>query len=39
MAAAGGYDFAAVAGRIVDLGQERWAGRIRRRLAPGDLPR
>src|ERR1700690_3169384 len=37
MAAAGGYDFAAVAGRIVDLGQERWAGRIRRRLAPGDL--
>jgi D-alanine-D-alanine ligase len=39
MAAAGGYDFAAVAARIVDLGRERWTGRVRRRLVPGDLPR
>jgi D-alanine-D-alanine ligase len=39
MAAAGGYDFGALSGRIVDLGQERWAGRVRRRLVPGDLPR
>jgi D-alanine-D-alanine ligase len=39
MAAAGGYDFATLAGRIVELGLERWAGRVRRRLAPGDLPR
>ncbi len=39
MAAAGGYDFAAVAARIVDLGLERWTGRIRRRLVPADLPR
>ena len=39
MAAAGGYDFAAVAGRIVELGLERWSARVRRRLVPGDLPR
>ncbi len=39
MAAAGGYDFARLAGRIVDLGLERWSGRVRRRLVPGDLPR
>ena len=39
MAAAGGYDFAALAGRIVELGLERWQGRVRRRLVPGDLPR
>jgi D-alanine-D-alanine ligase len=39
MAAAGGYDFAALAGRIVELGLERWSGRVRRRLVPGDLPR
>ncbi|HLY13921.1 MAG TPA: D-alanine--D-alanine ligase family protein [Candidatus Limnocylindrales bacterium] len=39
MAAAGGYDFAALAERIVELGQARWQGRARRRLVPGDLPR
>ena len=39
MALAGGYDFGSLAGRIVELGQERWAGRVRRRLVPGDLPR
>jgi len=39
MAAAGGYDFAALAGRIVELGLERWNSRVRRRLVPGDLPR
>jgi D-alanine-D-alanine ligase len=39
MAAAGGYDFAAIAGRIVELGLERWSERVRRRLVPGDLPR
>ncbi len=39
MAAAGGYDFAALAARIVELGHERWAGRPRRRLVPADLPR
>jgi D-alanine-D-alanine ligase len=39
MAAAGGYDFPGVAARIVELGLERWTGRVRRRLVPGDLPR
>jgi len=39
MAAAGGYDFGAVAARIVELAVERWDGRVRRRLVPGDLPR
>lgn len=39
MAAAGGSDFATVTARIVGLGLERWTGRIRRRLVPGDLPR
>jgi D-alanine-D-alanine ligase len=37
--AAGGYDFAAVCRRIVDLAIERDAGRIRHRLTTGDLPR
>ena len=37
--AAGGYDFAALAARIVELGHERWAGRVRRRLVAADLPR
>jgi D-alanine-D-alanine ligase len=39
MPAAGGYDFAAVCLRIVDLALERHAGRVRSRLTPGDLPR
>ncbi len=39
VAAAGGYDFAALAGRIVDLGLERWSGQVRRRLVPSELPR
>jgi D-alanine-D-alanine ligase len=39
MAAAGGYDFGGVAARIVELAVERWDGRVRRRLVPGDLPR
>ena len=39
MAAAGGYDFGALASRIVDLAVERRDGRVRRRLVPGDLPR
>lgn len=39
MAAAGGYEFAHLAGRIVDLGLERWQEQVHRRLVPGDLPR
>jgi D-alanine-D-alanine ligase len=39
VAAAGGYDFARLAGRIVDLGLERWSEQVHRRLVPGDLPR
>jgi D-alanine-D-alanine ligase len=39
MPATGGYDFAAVCGRIIDLALERHAGRIEGRLAPADLPR
>lgn len=37
--AAGGYDFAAVCLRIVDLARERHAARVRRVLGPEDLPR
>jgi D-alanine-D-alanine ligase len=37
--AAAGYDFAAVCSRVVDLALERDRARVRRRLAPGDLPR
>ena len=37
--AAGGYDFAAVCSRVVDLALARDAARIRHRLTPGDLPR
>ena len=37
--AAGGYDFAAVCSRVVDLALERAAGRIRHRLTTADLPR
>jgi D-alanine-D-alanine ligase len=36
---AAGYDFAAVCRRVVDLALERQAGRVARRLTPGDLPR
>jgi len=39
MAAAGGYEFAQLAGRIVDLGLERWQEQVHRQLVPGDLPR
>jgi D-alanine-D-alanine ligase len=39
MAAAGGYTFAGVAERIVELALERRAGLVRRRLGPADLPR
>jgi D-alanine-D-alanine ligase len=39
MPATGGYDFAAVCERIVDLAIERHAGRVEGRLAPADLPR
>ena len=39
MPAAGGYDFAAVCSRVVDLALERDATRVRHRLAPADLPR
>ncbi|TMC65834.1 MAG: D-alanine--D-alanine ligase [Chloroflexi bacterium] len=39
MPAAGGYDFAAVCLRIVDLALERHANRVATRLAPTDLPR
>ena len=37
--ASGGYDFAAVCRRVVDLALERDRGRVRHRLTPGDLPR
>ena len=37
--AAGGYDFAAVCSRVVDLALQRAAGRRRRRLSVADLPR
>lgn len=37
--ASGGYDFAAVCARVVDLALDRDAGRVRHRLTPGDLPR
>jgi D-alanine-D-alanine ligase len=39
MPADGGYDFAAVCLRIVDLAVERHANRVATRLVPGDLPR
>ena len=39
MPAAGGYDFAAVCLRIVDLALERHTNRVATRLAPTDLPR
>ena len=39
MAMAGGYDFAGVCRRIVDLALDRHAARISRHLVPGDLPR
>lgn len=39
MPATGGYDFAGVCTRIVDLALERHAGRVEGRLAPRDLPR
>jgi D-alanine-D-alanine ligase len=39
MAAEGGYDFAAVCLRIVDLARERHANRVATRLATTDLPR
>ncbi len=39
MAAEGGYDFAGVCLRILDLALERHAAHAPRRLGPGDLPR
>jgi D-alanine-D-alanine ligase len=39
MCAQGGYDFAAVCRRIVDLALDRERRRIRHRLTPADLPR
>ena len=39
MLADGGYDFAGVCRRIVELAVERHAARPRRRLTPADLPR
>jgi D-alanine-D-alanine ligase len=39
MPAEGGYDFAAVCLRIVDLALDRHANRVATRLAPTDLPR
>jgi D-alanine-D-alanine ligase len=39
MPASGGYDFAAVCRRVVDLALERHAGRTRHRLTAADLPR
>jgi D-alanine-D-alanine ligase len=39
MPAQGGYDFAAVCLRIVELAVERHANRVSTRLAPEDLPR
>lgn len=39
VAAEGGYDFAGVCRRIVDLAIQRHGARFSRRLTPGDLPR
>ncbi len=39
MAASGLGGFGAVCLRIVDLAEQRYAGRVRRRLTPADLPR
>jgi D-alanine-D-alanine ligase len=39
MPAEGGYTFAAVCARVVDLALERHAARAGRRVTPADLPR
>ena len=39
LCAEGGYDFAAVCRRVVDLALARDRSRVRHRLTPGDLPR
>ena len=39
LCAAGGYDFAAVCRRVLDLALERHRGRVRRVLTTADLPR
>jgi D-alanine-D-alanine ligase len=39
MVATGLGDFGAVCRRIVDLAEQRYAGRVRRRLTAADLPR
>ena len=39
LCSAGGYDFAAVCRRVVDLALARDRSRVRRRLTPADLPR
>ena len=39
LCAEGGYDFAAVCRRVVDLAIARDRSRVRHRLTPGDLPR
>ena len=39
MAAEGGYDFAGICLRIVDLALDRHAARVRRTLRPANLPR
>lgn len=39
LCAAGGYDFAAVCRRVVDLALARDRSRVRHRLTPADLPR
>jgi hypothetical protein len=39
MAADGGYDFAGICSRIVELAMERHAARARGPLGLGDLPR
>jgi D-alanine-D-alanine ligase len=39
LCAEGGYDFAAVCRRVVDLAIARDRSRLRHRLTPGDLPR
>jgi D-alanine-D-alanine ligase len=39
LCAQGGYDFAAVCRRVVDLALSRERTRVRRRLTPADLPR
>ena len=39
LCAAGGYDFAAVCRRVVDLALARDRSRVRHRLSASDLPR